>query len=71
MVGKKEVEKSENNTDDEVKGYALNQLIDKNLPFQRTKKQILTEPNPELLDYIKPLYPILKKKPKKEIEVTS
>lgn len=36
--------------------------------MRRTKKQILNEPNPELLYYVKPPYPILKKKPNKEKE---
>ena len=60
--------KSVNDSDDEVRGYVLDQIIDKNLPFKRTKKQILNEPNHDLSDSIKPPYPILKKKPKKEMQ---
>lgn len=36
-----EGEKSENNSDNEVKRYTLDQFIDKNPPFRRTKKHIL------------------------------
>lgn len=58
-------ETSDKNSDDEVKGYTLDQLIDKNSPFRRTNKKILTKPNPELSYYIKPPYHILKKNQKK------
>ncbi|XP_050890825.1 uncharacterized protein LOC127096274 [Lathyrus oleraceus] len=51
------------------KWETLDKLIDKDSPFQRTKNQIINEPNPPLPDYIKPPYPSNKKKPKREIEV--
>lgn len=53
----------------EIKRYTLNQFIDKYSPFRKTKKHILTKPNLELPDYIKPPYLIRKKTPKKEKEV--
>lgn len=61
-----EGEKSERSIEDEVKGYTLDQFINKDSPFRRTKKHILKESNPELPDYIKPPYPILKKTPRRE-----
>lgn len=66
---KLEGEKNDDLVEDEVRGYTLYQLMDKNLPQSRIEKQILIEPSAELPDYIKPSYPILKKKPKKEMEV--
>lgn len=65
-----EGEKSEHTSEDEDKGYTLNRFIGKNSPFKRAKKHTLNEPNPELPDYIKPSYPILKKTPKKEKEMS-
>lgn len=38
-------------------------MIDKNSTWIRTKKQILNDPNSELLDYVKMPYPFIKKKP--------
>lgn len=51
------------------RGDTLDKLIDKNSPLRRTKNQILNEPNHDLSYYVKPPYPILKKKPKKKMEV--
>ncbi|XP_050887131.1 uncharacterized protein LOC127092322 [Lathyrus oleraceus] len=71
----KVVEPKSTPTEDEVsnktleKGETLDKLIDKDSPFQRTKNQILNEPNPHLLDYIKALYSLNKKKQKREMEV--
>lgn len=66
---KSEGERSEIIIEDEVTGYTIRKFIDKNSHFRRTKNQILNEPNPKLLDFIKPTYPILKKTPKKEKEM--
>ena len=41
---------------------------DRNSPLKKIKKQILKEPNPELPYYVKPPYPILKKKLNNEKE---
>lgn len=56
-------EESKNKGDREERGVTIEQLIDKNSPSRRTKKHILNYPNPELPNYIKPPYPIIKKKP--------
>lgn len=62
-------------TDEEVsrenyeRGEPLDKLIDKDSPFRRTKNQIINEPNPHFPDYIKPPYPLSKKKSKRELEV--
>lgn len=69
VEGKLEGEKSEEIGDEEVRGDTIDKFIYKNSPLKRTKKQILNEPNPELLDYITPSYPILKMKPKLEMKV--
>lgn len=53
-------------SEEPVPGDTLDKLIDKNSPLKITKKKILNEPNPKLSYYVKPPYPILKKKPKKE-----
>ena len=63
-----EREKSENQGDKEEREVTIDQLIDKNSHYRRTEKQILTEPNPSLPDYIKPSFPIIKKKPIQEDE---
>lgn len=52
-----------------MKGETLHKFIDKDSPFRRTKKQIINEPNPDLPDYIKPPYPLIKKKPNRKLEV--
>lgn len=71
VVVDKEVEnnseggKSEGTNDGEVRGYTFDQFIEKNSPFRRTKKQILNEPNLDILDYIEPPYSILKKNKKR------
>ncbi|XP_050875549.1 uncharacterized protein LOC127079170 [Lathyrus oleraceus] len=57
-----EKEESGNQDDKGERGFTLDQLIDKNPPWRRTKKQILNDPNPEFPYYIKPPYPIIKKK---------
>lgn len=49
-------------------GDTLDTLIDNDLPLKRTKQQIINDPSPELPNYIKPLYPINKKKLKRQIE---
>ncbi|XP_058754783.1 uncharacterized protein LOC131627943 [Vicia villosa] len=68
-VGKySEGEKSKDTSDDKVRGYTFDRFIDNNSPFRRTKEEILNERNPELPNYIKPPYPILKKTHKKEIK---
>ncbi|XP_050909933.1 uncharacterized protein LOC127123788 [Lathyrus oleraceus] len=64
-----EREESKNQGDQEEIGATIEQLIDKNSSWRRTKKQILNYPNPELPDYIKPPYLIIKKKPLQEDEV--
>ena len=58
------IEKEESNDlgDQEERGVSIDQLIDKNFPWRRTKRQVLSDPNPELSDYIKPPYTIIKKK---------
>lgn len=61
-----EKDDSKNHSDQVEKEFTIGQLIDKNSPWRRTKKKILNEPNPELSDYIKPPYPIIKKKPLQE-----
>lgn len=58
---KSEGEKSENKSNNEIKGCTLDQFIDKNSPWRREKKQILNDPNPVLPGYIKALYPFLQK----------
>lgn len=60
--GGSEKEESGNQGDKEKSGVTIDELINKNSPYRRTKKQVLSEPNPELPEYIKPLYPIVKKK---------
>lgn len=57
-----EKEESGNQGDEEEKGVTIDQLIDTNSLWRRTKKQVLSDPNPELPDYVKPPYPIFKKK---------
>ncbi|XP_050910031.1 uncharacterized protein LOC127123897 [Lathyrus oleraceus] len=52
-----EKEDGENQGDKEERGVIIDQLIDKNSPWKRTKKKILNLP-----DYIKPPYPIIQKK---------
>lgn len=47
-----EGEKSENNGDEKVRGYTLDQFIGKNSSFRRTKEEIMNEPILELHDYI-------------------
>lgn len=75
MVVEKEVEtnskgqKSYKISVEEIRGYTLDQFIDKNPLFKIMKKQILTKPNNELPYYIKPPYLILKRKQKKEMQV--
>lgn len=62
-------------TDEEVSrenskgGKTFDKFIDKDLPFRRTKNHIINEPNPLFSDYIKPPYPLKKKKPKRELKV--
>lgn len=51
-----------------VREETLEKFIDKDSPFRRTKK-IINEPNPYLPNYIKPHYPIIKKKLKREMEM--
>ncbi|XP_050909913.1 uncharacterized protein LOC127123760 [Lathyrus oleraceus] len=68
FTGVIEREESGNQGDKEERGVTFDQLIDENRPWRRTKKQILTEPNPSLPDYIKPSFPIIKKKPIQEDE---
>lgn len=63
-----EREVSKNKGDLAERGLTIEQLIDKNSLWRRTKKLILNDPNPKLQDYIKPLYPIIKKKPVHEDE---
>lgn len=65
---KYEGDKSENEINDKVKGWTLNQFIDNNSPYRRTKKHILIDPNYVLPDYIKTPYPFLKDKHKKKDE---
>ena len=60
--GEIEKEESGNQGDEEERGVTLDYFIDKNSPWKRTKDQIMNEPNPTLPDYIKPPYPIIKKK---------
>lgn len=57
-----EKEDSGNKGDQEERGATIDQLIDKNSPWRRTKKHILNDSNPNLPDYLKTLYPIIKKK---------
>ncbi|XP_050919368.1 uncharacterized protein LOC127136901 [Lathyrus oleraceus] len=57
-----ELEESGNQGEKEERRVTLDQLIDKNSPWRRTEKQILTELNPPLPDYIKPPFLIIKKK---------
>lgn len=64
-----EGEKSENTSENEVKGLTLETFLDKDSPSIRNKKKIVNEPNSDPPDYVKTPYPILKKKPKKEMEV--
>ncbi|XP_050892563.1 uncharacterized protein LOC127098101 [Lathyrus oleraceus] len=72
LIEKEEVriEKKESNNlgDQEEKGVTIEQLKDKISPWRRTKKKILNDLNPELSYYIKPPYPIIKKKPVHENE---
>lgn len=63
-----EKEKSNNQGDQEERGVTIEQLLDKNSPWIRAKNKILNQPNPELPNYIKPPYPIIKKKHLKEDE---
>ena len=58
-IGKEEIR---HQGDKEERWVTIDQLIDKNSPWRRTKNQILNEPNPYLPDYIKPLYLIIEKK---------
>lgn len=51
------------------RGETLDKFTNKDSPFRRTKNQNLNEPNPPLLDYTKPSYPLNKKKPRREMEV--
>lgn len=51
------------------RGETLDKFIDKDSSFRRTKNQIINEPTPLLSDYIKPPYPLSKKRPKREMEV--
>lgn len=64
---KNEGEKSEIESNDEVKGWTLDQIIDKNSPCRRTEKYILNDPNP-VFPNIKAPYPFLKKKLEKKDE---
>lgn len=57
-----ENEESNNQGNLEESWFTLDQLIDKNSPLRRAKKQVLSDPNPEWPDYIKPLYHITKTK---------
>lgn len=52
-----------------VRGKTLDKFIDKDSPFRRTNNQIINEPTLKLPDYIKPPYPFIKKKLKREMEV--
>lgn len=52
-----------------VGGETLDKFIDKDSPFRRTKNQIINELTSDLPDYIKPPYPFIKKKPKRDMEV--
>lgn len=61
-------EKSKNQGAQVERGVTIEQLIDKNSHWRRNKKQILNDPNLKLHDYIKPHYPIIKKKPLQEDE---
>lgn len=67
LIEKEEVrttrEESKNQGDQDERGITGEKLIDKNSPWIRTKKNILNDPNPELPDYIKLPYLIIKKKP--------
>lgn len=64
-----EREEKENQGDEEEIEVTLDHLVNKNYPWRRTKKQILTKPNPLLQGYIKPPFPIIKKKLVQEVEV--
>lgn len=68
---KYEIDKEDNKNqgEQEERGFTLDQIIDKNSPWRRMKKQILTEPNPPLQDYVKPMYLIIKKKLVQDDEV--
>lgn len=59
---------SKNHSDQTKKGVTIEQLMDENSPWRRTKKQTLNNPNLDLPDYIKLSYPIIKKKPLQEDE---
>lgn len=59
VIGREDTRKQGN---EEERGDTLNYFIHKNSPWRITKKQILAEPNPPLPDYIKPTFPIIKKK---------
>lgn len=58
------IEREENGKqgDEEGRGVTLDHFFDKKSTWRRMKKQILTEPNPHLPDYIKPPFPIIKNK---------
>lgn len=64
------IEREENGKqgDEKERGVTLDHFIDKNSPCTKTKKQILTIPNPHILGYIKQQFSIIKKKPVQEDE---
>ena len=55
-----EIEENGEQGGKEGRGPTLDHFIDKNSLWRRTEKKIITEPNPPLLDYIKPTFPIIK-----------